>query len=260
MKDALCKAFCDSLSVREVPCGLAISTGFLDPTGDRIGFYVIATEDGVFRIEDNGVTLPMLEASGLDFSTGSRGEAMKDLQAEYGVMADPIDRVFAIDSLAERDVPAAALRFVSFSLRVRDFALMTEARVVSSFRDDVAKLLRQSIGDRAEVEESAPIAPALADFSADFVLRAPGRPPVGVFLATGDSRVMEAVFVQMQALHETKTTCAVIAMVERGRSITGSVRRTATNRLTALTEFRGDEAASVQRIYHETIGPSAVIH
>ena len=40
MKDQLCKAFCDNVQVRRVPAGLAVSTSFLSPEGDRIGFYV----------------------------------------------------------------------------------------------------------------------------------------------------------------------------------------------------------------------------
>jgi len=52
---------------------------------------------------------------------------------------------------------------------------------------------RPSTG-RATIEENVPITPKLTDFPADFVLRAPGRRPVGVFLGTSDNRVLEALF------------------------------------------------------------------
>jgi|SRR5580658_635259 hypothetical protein len=260
MKDQLCKAFCDNLLVRQVPAGLAVSTGFLDPNGDRIGFYVRTLDQGQYRIEDDGYTLPALEASGLDFSSGSRGEAMDALLSEYGVAIDEEARAFTIDPVSEASLPVSAMRFVAFSLRVRDFALMTEARIVSTFRDDVAKLLRESMSDRGRLEEAVAIDPGLSDFLADFVLRVPGRRPVGVYLATGDAQVLEAILVQMRAIYEIKLDCAVIALLERGRSITSKVRQNASNRLTAVAEFRGDEIASIQRIAHEAFGQSVQIH
>jgi hypothetical protein len=115
-------------------------------------------------------------------------------------------------------------------------------------------MLRETVSGRAELEEMVPIAPELADFSADFVIRAPHRRPVGVFLGTSEGRVLEAVIVQMRALHEAHIDCAVIALIERGKNIPGTVRRTATNRLTAVAEFRDDEVAAIQRIANEAIG------
>lgn len=145
MKKVLCKAFCDNLQVRDVPAGLAVSTAFFAPTGDRIGFYVRNAEDGHYRIEDDGTTLPMLEASGLDFGSGSRAEAMEALLNEYGVKIDTEAREFYVDQVAEDDLARVAMRFVAFSLRVRDFRLMTEANIVSTFRDDVRNMLGERI-------------------------------------------------------------------------------------------------------------------
>lgn len=255
MKDQLCRAFCDNLEVREVPAGMAVSTPFTAADGDRVGFYIAAqSEPGIYRIEDDGTTLPMMEANGLDFSSGTRGEAMAELLREYGVLIDEETREFAMEHVPEAEVAAAAMRFVAFSLRVRDFALMTEARVIGSFRDDVAKLLRQIIGDRATVSEREPVAPRLADFIADFVIRAADRPPVGVFLGMSNQRVLEAVVIQFRATYETREPCSIIALLERGQSVTAPVRRQAANRLSAVTEFRGDEIAAINRIAYEALG------
>jgi hypothetical protein len=260
MKKELCKAFCDNLQIRRVPAGFAVSTGFLSPEGDKIGFYIRPQEGGLFRIEDDGFTLPALEASGLDFSSGSRGNAMQQLLTEYGALIDEDARCFVIDGIAEDALPAAAMKFVALTLRVRDFMLMTEARVLGTFREDVGRLLRQSVGERATIEEMAPIAPELADFSADFVLRAAGRRPVGVFLGTTEARILEAVYVSMRAHYEAHIDCAVIALLERSGRIPNVVRRTAMNRLTSVGEFRGDEIAAIQRIAYEALGQSETLH
>ncbi len=165
-QEELCKAFCDDLIVRTVPAGLAVSTAFVGSDGDRIGFYVREQSPNVFRLEDDGITLPMLEASGLDFSSGTRGAAMQELLSEYGVLIDEEARQFAMVGVEESTLPKMALSFVAFSLRVRDFILMTEARVVGTFREDVARLLKQAINGRAEIEEKVPVLPELSDFNA----------------------------------------------------------------------------------------------
>lgn len=184
MKDIRCKAFCDNVTVREVPAGTAVGTPFTSSDGDRTGFYVVP-DGGLWRIEDDGLTMPLLEASGLDFATGTRSEALGELLAEYGVQIDPETQTFFVPAVSEAKMAAVALRFVAFSLRVRDFLLMTEARIASSFRDNVARLLRETVGSRATIREQEAVTPTLHDFVADFVLQASGRHPVGVFLGTG---------------------------------------------------------------------------
>ena len=87
MKDEICEAFCGAITVREVPVGLAVGTAFRGEDGDTIGFYVIrdpGNRDRI-RIEDDGMTIPMLEASGVDISEGPRAEAFAGLLAEHGV-------------------------------------------------------------------------------------------------------------------------------------------------------------------------------
>lgn len=254
MKKELCKAFCDELSVQKVPAGLAVTTAFAGADGDHIGFFVIKTSGTKYRIEDDGVTLPYLEGSGLDFSSGTRGEALSELQLEYGVSIDQETKEFFVGNLTEEQIPAAALKFVAFSLRVRDFMLMTEFRVATTFREDAERLLRAAVNGRATIEENVPITAKLTDFPADFVVRAPGRKPVGVFLGTSDNRVLEALFLQMRNQHEIHEPCSIVALVEKPRTLSTRVRQQATNRLEFLTEFRGDEIAAVERIAREAIG------
>lgn len=255
MKEALCKAFCDDLLVRRVPAGLAVSTGFSSYDGDRIGFYVLdSARKPLKRIEESGATMALLEASGVDFRSETRREALDSLLAEHAVTFDNDDHCFFIDNVRESDVPGAALRFVSFSLRVRDFLLMTEYRVASTFREDAARELHRVVGDKAKIAEGEAIAPALSDSPADFVLRAPGKPPVGVYLATSDKQVYEATLVHMRALHEVNVECAITVLIERASAVSNKARQQAENRIAAFAEFRGDERAAIERIARDAIG------
>lgn len=255
MKDDICRAFCGDLHVREVQAGLAVSTVFATHDDDRIGFYIVREEGfDSYRIQDDGLTLPYLEGSGVDFRSGTRGEALDELLGEYRVGIDDVNQEFCMSGIPQADVPRAALKFAAFALRVRDFMLMTEFRVATTFREDAKRVLSEVVRDRAKIEENAPVSDVLSDFAADFVLRAPGRPPVGVFLGTTDVRILEALFLQMRALHEVHEPASIVALLEKGRSISAKVRQQAMNRLNAVTEFRGDEVAAAQRIALEAIG------
>lgn len=260
MKKELCEAFCNDLKVQSVPAGLAVTTAFAAADGDHIGFYVVKEGDTTFRIEDDGTTLPFLEGSGVDFRSGTRGEALTELMSEYGVAIDEPTQEFYMSGLAEPALPAAALKFVAFSLRVRDFMLMTEFRVATTFREDAAKLLKEAVTGKATFEENAVIGPKLSDFTADFVLRAPERPPVAVYLGISDNRILEALFMQMRARYEVDEPVSIVALIEKRRSLSGRVIQQAMNRLDAVTEFRGDEVAAVQKIARAAIGEIGVRH
>lgn len=247
MKEELCQAFCDELTVREVPMGLAVSTAFAYPDGDRIGFYVKEVEGG-FEIQDNGMVFPSLEANGLDRRNKARAAALTALMEEYDVILDEDDKEFCISTAKREQLPAAALRFVSFLLRVGDLLLLAEDRVANTFRLDVERVLKERIGEGALIQERQPISQNLADFPPDYLIQATGRDPVALFLGTSDARVLEALFVQLRAEHEEHVPVKIVTLLEREKAISAPVRQQATNRLDALLQFRGDEVAAISKV------------
>jgi hypothetical protein len=265
MKDRLCAAFCEGIQTRDVPAGLAVSTAFAASDGDRIGFYVVrdnanasaATPVPLYRIEDNGLTIPLLEAGGFNLRSGSRSEAVADLLREYNVEIDYDAREFAIEAVPYDEVPAAALRFVAFLLRARDFRLLTESRVATTFREDVGRALRERLvlpnSSNVEITERAAVAPQLEGFPADFVIKVNDRPPVGVFLGTSDARLLEAMVVYMRARYAATVACKVIALIQQEKGLTANVRQQATNELRGgLLYFTSEQkATAIERIAQE---------
>ena len=63
MKADLCQAFCNDITVTEVPAGLAVSTAFRRDDGDKVSFYVVTEDSGDIRLEDDGATIPQLEGA-----------------------------------------------------------------------------------------------------------------------------------------------------------------------------------------------------
>lgn len=260
MKEQLCRAFCDELTVKELPFGLAVSTAFAFPDGDRIGFFVKRGERGDYDIQDSGLVFPALEASGLDLRNKSRSEALYSLQREYGVTLDEDDREFRLSGVQEEGLPAAAMRFVSFLLRVGDLLLLAEDRVATTFRQDVERLLREQLGEKTLILEREPISAHLSDFPPDYLIRGVGeRPPVGLFLGTSDARVLEALFVQMRAEHEEHVPVSIMVLLETEKAISAPVRQQAANRLSGMMYFRGDEMQAIGKVAKE-VGAFATQH
>lgn len=257
--DMLCKAFCDELLVRKVPAGFAVSTGY-DWLGEPLGFYVVGPNHaGLYKIEDDGTTMPMIEASVSNLESPTRADAFESMLNEYGVCYEDEKGELTTAFLREDQVPRAAMSFVGLLLRLQDLVLLTPERVASTFREDASKAIREAIGDRAAISENESISPN-AEFPADMIIRADGHTPVAVYLAMSEQRVLEAVVAQMSTLYEAQIVCSVIALLEKPTSISGRMLRHAANRLTALPIYEGDTRAAVQRIQREALGQTETLH
>ena len=260
MKEELCKAFCNELLVREVPAGLAVSTGFDGMNGDPIGFYVLGPDaNGRYRLEDDGTTMPLIEAQGADLDSQTRAEAFQALLDEYGATYDEDRAELRTPSLALEDVSHAAMRFVALLLRLQDMVLMTYEKVASTFKEDAVRAIRAAFDEKVEIRENEAIGPNI-EIPADLILKAEGRDQVAVFLAPSEQRVLEAVVAQMAAIYEAHIPCSVIALLERDTSVTRKTRAHAANRLTAMTYFENDQNAAMLRIRREVLGPQSTLH
>ncbi len=261
MKDELCRAFCNDLQVRDVPAGLAVSTGFNTPDGEPLGFYVVGPDaGGLYRIEDDGATIPHIEACGADLETQTRSEALRSLLDEYDCIFDEDRGELTTDLLPKSELPKAAMRFVALLLRIHDLALLTQEKVASTFMEDALRQIKATLSERVTIQEEEAVDPRLAEFPADVVLRATDRNPVAVMFGLTEQRVYEAILLQMAALYEARVPCSVIALLESGGSISQKLRQKADNRLAAVPIYRGDEQAAIARIVREVMGDAPQMH
>lgn len=258
LKQSLCEEFCGSLSVRKVPVGYAIGTGQAGADGDQLGFYVIGPDiSGRFRIEDDGMSIPMIEGKGIDLQSKTRREAFKSLMDEYGVFFDDNSRELTTSSLSEPDVASAAMRFMSFLLRVQDLVLLSQDKVANTFREDALKLIHNKFDGRAEIFENRVIDEAVGEFAADIAIFAPHRPPVALFLGSSDNRIYEALLLQSHAEHKG-IECSVVALLENHKSVSQKQFARATNHLDAVPLFRGHEEDAINRLNKEVFGRAAL--
>lgn len=262
MKEDICAAFCQDLTVVSVPAGLAVGTSFRKSDGDPIEFFVIGPDaSGRYRVQDDGATVPYLEACGADLGIDSRAEVFQQILEEYGVSYD--ERTFEIVSapIPQSAVPRAGLRLVAALLRLQDLLLMTRDRAGRTWVDEVKRELEeQAARQNFSIEYDAIVSPALAGYPADAVLRSPQRSPVAVFWGTSDVKVYEALLLQSGARHEARVDLQVVVVLENDAAVSQKARLRADNHA-IVPRYRNAEHDAVARIVEAATGTRpAVLH
>lgn len=257
MKKELCHAFCNDIIVTPVSIGLAVSTVFKRDDGDRISFYVVDDENEFVRIEDDGATIPNLESAGVDFSTSSRRRALETMLSQIEGYFDEDEATIRTIAFPKSELPKRALDFVGVMIRMNDFLLLTQEKVASTFKEDATSRIREAVGPKATIREHETVSEKLAEVTPDLVIEANNRTPVAIFFGNNTSRVNDAIFLHLTAVHEIGVDVSVIALLENDNSIPSELRRRASNRLTTVPVFRRDEDAAVSRIVRESLGQAA---
>lgn len=264
MKDELCRAFCDDLRVNEVPVGLAVSTSFRREDGDAIGFYVVyvGEDKARARLEDDGDTIPYIEACGVDLGTQTRSRALAELLSEYSAEYDADEGILRTLPMGVEDLPKAAIKFVALLLRVRDLLLLTTERVASTFRDDAIAAIKERFAGHASVEVNVPISPHLESFPVDVVIRKDAHQPLAVYIGTAENRLLEAMILRMETAQYTRIPCKVAVLLEElhGHGIKESTIGRAMNRLDYVGPFKGNEQDVMDRLERELAEATPSVH
>jgi len=146
IKEKICQAFCDDLTVTEVPVGLAIKTPFKKENGEAIVFYVVWEDDTQTsaRLEDDGDTMPYLIACGVDFDVETRRETLAELLDDFGGQFDEEQYLIHTEYYPLADIPKKAIRFTGLLLRLQDFSLMmTQRKAEDTFKADLIAAIHE---------------------------------------------------------------------------------------------------------------------
>ena len=254
LAETLCKTFCGGIAVDATPTGFVVSAPFEDSGGDRITFYLVRDQDNHhFRLEDDGALVPTLIAMGTNVTEGQRKRLFDAILRQTGVEYDDSSGELRTPPVEEPDIPAAALRFLSMLNRVAALSAMRPELIMSTFREDAVRRIKDELSGRVRITEGEPVSAALSEVEPDLVLRGPSRVPVAVFIAVSDARLYEAIFLRMAADHEARQPCSVVALIEKeaSRLTTSRMRQRAQNRLDAVPVYYGEELAAIARIARE---------
>lgn len=261
MKAEICKAFCKGISVHEMKNGFAISTPYDDVKGDPLGFYALGPDDdGYYRIVDDGMTVPFLDAAGASLDTDTRLFLFNDILNRYSAHYSDSERQIYVAGVMREGIPEASLKFLALLLRVQDLMLITRERVENTFREDVIERLRERFERETTFREQEPVSEELADVVPDVVIQAKQKEPVAVFIATSSQKISEAVYLHMAATYQHKMPLRVVAILQNETpTIPFKLRQRADNYLDAVPRYEGEAKATIDRVAREVFGRDAFI-
>jgi hypothetical protein len=252
---ALCRTFCEAITVRAVPSGFAISSAFKDGSGDRLSFYLTETADG-FRIEDDGDYLAHLVARDIPIDEGTRGQLLDAILEQGAAYWDRETYEIRSAAFPQEELSRRTVEFISSLIRVRDLELITREVVRSTFREDVLTAMVQRFHNDVDIQENAPVANDFAEFPADIVLtpksHVGGRPGL-IYLVNSNDKLNEALLALQDAQLQKREDFAVLALIEEPdmRVVSRKKFQRAQNRSLPMPIFRGDEDAAMTKIARE---------
>ncbi len=250
-KQMICDALCGELQMREVPAGYAVHTPFAMQSGDNVGFYLVRnpSNSSQWRFEDSGLIIPIIEANGVSLDSGMRSDAFARLLDEYGAEFDDDTRELHSEYMSEQDIINDAPRFVSLLLRMQDFELLHPDTVANTFREDVENAITQRFSNIAKVEFRARLSDHWDNYVADAIIQPSSGDALVVYLATSESKVDEAVLMHWDLRAKgNKNPVALIMESTKPVNVSARALRRAMNRLEAVSVFRGDEGAAIDKL------------
>ncbi len=263
MKEALCNAFCEALSVREVPIGLAVGTSFRRSNGDAVGFYISFDESGTgrARVEDDGLTIAMLEAAGVDLSSGPRADQFNGLLRQSGISQDVDESLLHTEFMPLERVPRAALEFVAFLIRAQEFMNWTREAVEDTFKDDVIKAVQEHYAGRAAVYVGDKTDAILPNSPADAIIVPPTGPPLALFIGTSEPKALEATLLWSDIRAKLAKAANVMLVLDapKPKRIRDNTLARAMNRF-PVTVFPGLRIEALAAMDRSVFGDSETLH
>ncbi|MHC2488922.1 hypothetical protein ACVII0_002714 [Sinorhizobium meliloti] len=260
LKKDICSAFCHDVEVSHFNGGIAVSMPYSNYLGEKVGLYVIGPEGGPYRIIDNALTVSFLEAEGASLDSATRRSAFEGLLEIYGAAYDyDLGEVY-IDHVDHDRLPKSILDFSALLLRLNDMLMLTQEHVANTFKEDVRAALRAELDGKAIILEDEPVSAGLAEIVPDMVFKAQNREPVALFLANSESKLWQAIHLQMIANYEARTPVSVVAMLENERIGSQKLRTQADNRLDAVPRYQGAQRDAIHRVVVEVLGKPASVH
>lgn len=250
-KERLCEAFCGELQLHDVPAGFAVKTAFTMSGGDALGFYITRSpsETNMWRLEDAGLLIPGLEASGVNLETGQRAESFSRLLIEHGARYDSGSMELRSAYVAENDLPREAMRFISLIMRVQDLELMDSSIVERAFQDDAHRSISSFFEGLAKVQFRTEAPEDADDFTADALVSRDGFPSLAIYYGTRDGRVDEAVIRSMDRRERKRhEKVALLFETVNPSGVTKRILQRALNRVDGAAYYSNDVDAAMARL------------
>ena len=172
-----------------------------DPDGDEIAVW-ISQRLGGWRLRDCGTTMMRLSYDmDVDLvAVGQRAKVLERILNEHQVKLEDGELTCDVE---ERGLGEALLRFGQASQRIGDIKLWTQARVASTFYDDLRSSLLNIVGaERLQIDYAVPNVPDSENYLVDFAVTIGPRPLYIFGVPSSDkAKLANIVLLHLQQAH-----------------------------------------------------------
>ena len=142
------------------------------------------------------------------------------------------------------------MKFLALMLRIQDFALLNVERVRNAWHEDVIRGIHLAYDGKARVEEGMPVSAKFRNWPADVVITADGIDPTAIFMATSNSKGLQALVLKMELEKYQKIKCNVVLIVERPtkNELSEPTYALAQSRLDKVLSYVGAEEVAISAV------------
>jgi hypothetical protein len=175
LQELLCEQWCSEIDIGQDSVGIRLSLPLADADGDAVTVWIAQTVGG-WTLRDCGTTLMRLSYD-LDvdlLETGQRAKVLERILSEHQIELKEGELTCLAE---ERSLGEALLRFGQAAIRICDIKLWTQARVASTFYDDLQSSLTEIVGaGRLIVDYAVPGIPDSDNYLVDYAVKGGERP------------------------------------------------------------------------------------
>lgn len=253
LQSGLCKVFCEHFHVHKVPVGFSVKTPFIKEDGDYISFFLVRNNEtpGLFRLEDDGDSVPDLVSLGVDFENETRLNALHEMTKEYQAFFNENEMLIHSEYLPEKELLDKTILFTALLLRIQDFSLTTREIVRNTFKEDLKTAVENAFKDKAIVNFDVPPSHNLQDYKVDILITPPNGPSMGIYAGTSENKALEALVLNMHLRDvglESNTKTMLIFETPRAEKIKDRTFSRVINSNIEIAAFVGHEADVMHKI------------
>lgn len=130
-------------SFQKIDQVIEITTPLTNNIGDNLRIYLEKNSDNHIRLSDDGTTLEDLELMGVDISTQTREDIIKNILTQYHVSLDKSDNTLYIDGLRD-DFPLMKFNLINAMQKINDLTFTKKSTIDNLFFEEVFDFFKKN--------------------------------------------------------------------------------------------------------------------
>lgn len=130
-------------SYKKIDEVMEITTPLTNSIGDNLRIYLEKTSNNKIRLSDDGVTLEDLELMGIDISSKTREDILRNVLTQYKIAIDDTDNTLYIDG-SDEDFSLMKFNLVNAMQKINDLVFTKKSTVDNLFFDEAFDFFKKN--------------------------------------------------------------------------------------------------------------------